>query len=53
MSRILLLEDDKVLSQTMQTGLQGEGFDVIVIQEPKIKYFFFNPVNILLTRIVI
>ncbi len=35
MSRVLLLEDDKVLAKTMQIGLQDEGFDVIVIKEPK------------------
>jgi len=33
MSRILLLEDDAVLSQTMQKALQSEGYDVIITKE--------------------
>ena len=35
MSRILLLQDDAILSQTIQTALQGEGFDVIIANDPK------------------
>ncbi len=35
MSRVLLLKDDEVLSKSMQTSLQNEGFDVIVIKEAK------------------
>ncbi len=35
MSRILLLQDDAILSQTIQTALQGEGFDVIVVTDGK------------------
>ena len=35
MSRILLLQDDAILSQTIQTALQGEGFDVIIANNPK------------------
>jgi DNA-binding response OmpR family regulator len=33
MSRILLLEDDAVLSKTMQEALQSEGYDVITTKE--------------------
>lgn len=33
MSRILLLQDDAILSQTIQTALQSEGFDVITVTE--------------------
>lgn len=35
MSRILLLEDDAVLSKTMQNELQGSGLDVIVVSDAK------------------
>ena len=35
MSRILLLQDDAVLSQTIQKALQGEGFDVIIAKDGK------------------
>jgi len=33
MSRILLLQDDAILSQTIQTALQSDGFDVITVTE--------------------
>ncbi|MCH9813479.1 MAG: response regulator transcription factor [Epsilonproteobacteria bacterium] len=33
MSRILLLEDDAVLSQTMKAVLQEEGFDVVPVKD--------------------
>lgn len=33
MSRILLLEDDAVLSQTMRAVLEEEGFDVIAVKD--------------------
>ncbi len=35
MSRILLLQDDTVLSQNIQIALQGEGFDVITVKDVK------------------
>jgi len=35
MSRILLLQDDAILSKTIQTALQSEGFDVIVVNDGK------------------
>lgn len=35
MSRILLLEDDTVLSQTMKSVLNEEGFDVVVVKDGK------------------
>lgn len=35
MSRILLLEDDAILSQTIQTALRSEGFDVIIVKDGK------------------
>ena len=38
MSRILLLEDDAVLSKTVQTVLQDEGFDVIIAKDSKEAY---------------
>ena len=31
MSRVLLLEDDAILSQNIQTALQSEGFDVLAV----------------------
>ena len=38
MSRILLLEDDGVLSKNVQTVLRDEGFDVIVAKDGKEAY---------------
>ncbi len=35
MSRILLLQDDEVLSKKIQNALQDEGFDVVVVSDAK------------------
>jgi DNA-binding response OmpR family regulator len=35
MFRILLLQDDAILSQTIQTALQSEGFDIIIVKDGK------------------